>query len=160
MLYNSRFLVLNHTKFSKIWYRIPFYSNALCNHIFVRIWNFLSTSFDKQVSEPFEPSNDSCTALSNCVPAYVWWNNFREVTTKKLLGLFLMRSKQGLREEGARGALYPGPVGTGAREDKKSTLSFSVFKPKITNLRQLPADMGRLQHKCNRLQLWINKITM
>jgi len=27
----------------------PVYSSALCNNIFVRIWIFLSTSFEKQV---------------------------------------------------------------------------------------------------------------
>jgi len=33
----------------------PFYSNALYNNVFARIWIFLSTSSDKQVSQPFEP---------------------------------------------------------------------------------------------------------
>jgi len=55
MLYNSKFPVLSHAKLPKNWYRIPFYSNALYNNVFVRIWIFLSTSFDKQVSESFEP---------------------------------------------------------------------------------------------------------
>jgi len=42
-------------KIAKNLVQIPFYSNALYNNVFVRIWIFLSTSFDKQVSEPFEP---------------------------------------------------------------------------------------------------------
>jgi len=48
--------MFNHAKLPKIEYKSRVYSSALCNNIFVRIWIFLSTSFEKkQVSEPFEP---------------------------------------------------------------------------------------------------------
>jgi len=43
-------------KVTKNWVQNRVYSSALWNNIFVRIWIFLSTSFEKkQVSEPFEP---------------------------------------------------------------------------------------------------------
>ena len=40
------------------------------NSIFLLIWIFLSTSFEKHLSEPFESSNDLRVVLTNYVPRY------------------------------------------------------------------------------------------
>ena len=69
--YRTRsFLVFNHAKVPEIEYKSPVYYNGLCNNTFRRIWILLSTSVEKQVSEPFETSNDFGMALCNCVPRH------------------------------------------------------------------------------------------
>jgi len=55
MLQNSKISGVQPCKFARNWVQNPVYSSALCNNIFVRIWIFLSTSFEKGVLEPFEP---------------------------------------------------------------------------------------------------------
>ena len=45
----------NHAKLFEIVYKKPAYSSALSNNIYVRIWIFLSTSFEKQIPGLFEP---------------------------------------------------------------------------------------------------------
>jgi len=49
------FPVLKQAKLQEIVYEDPVYSSALGNNIFLRIWIFLSTSFEEQGSKPFEP---------------------------------------------------------------------------------------------------------
>ena len=70
MLQNTNFLVFNNVKLPEIEYKSPVCSNALCVNISVRIWIILSTSFENQVLEPFEPLErfDLRVTLSNCVP--------------------------------------------------------------------------------------------
>jgi len=46
-------VVFNQGKLPEIVHKIPVYSSALRNKIFVRTWIFFSTLFVKQVSEPF-----------------------------------------------------------------------------------------------------------
>ena len=67
------------------------YCSALCKNIFVRVWIFLFTSFEKMYRNHFNASNYFswlwvivCQGLSD---------NFREAVTKTSLGLFLMFSK-------------------------------------------------------------------
>jgi len=50
-----KFLVFKHAKLPEVECKSPVYSNALYNNIFGSIWIFLSTSFEKQASELFEP---------------------------------------------------------------------------------------------------------
>jgi len=64
------FLVINRAKLPEIVYKNPVFCSAFCNNIFVRISIFLTTSFEKQISELFEPSNDLRVALGNCVQRY------------------------------------------------------------------------------------------
>jgi len=62
--------VFNQAKLPEIMHKRPRYCCALYNSIFVRIWIFLFTSFEKHVSEQFEPLKRLRVALSNCVPRY------------------------------------------------------------------------------------------
>ena len=48
-------MVFNYAKLPEIEYKSPAYSNALCDNIFVRIWDFPHYFIKKQISKPFEP---------------------------------------------------------------------------------------------------------
>jgi len=78
---NMARLLLDATELERFWCSTKKRYRKLCtkslsspvpfvNSIFVLIWIFLSTSFEKQVSEPYEPLEPLCVAVTNCVPGY------------------------------------------------------------------------------------------
>jgi len=60
-------MVFNYAKLPEIEYKSPAYSNALCDNIFVRIWDFPHYFIKKQISKPFEPLRQfSCLWVILC----------------------------------------------------------------------------------------------
>ena len=81
------------------------------------------------------------TKLLRGAPAYFLKRSLYFLTKSAIAKLCVLVHKQGLQEGGTRGTSYSGPAGTEVHKVKVNMISFSVIKPNVVSVSQLPVQV-------------------